>query len=58
VKSTAAVFSWAGYLLFAVGGDDGTVATSSLGLIVAFLVGGVAYLAISAIRGDRVTART
>ena len=48
VKSTAAVFSWAGYLLIdGIGGKDGTIATSSLGLLIAFVVAGLLYLILS-----------
>lgn len=48
VKSTAAVFSWAGYLLIdGIGGEDGTIATSSLGLLIAFVVAGLLYLILS-----------
>jgi NCS1 family nucleobase:cation symporter-1 len=43
IESTAAVFSWTGYLLGLVGGEDGTVATSSIGLLIAFAVAGVLY---------------
>lgn len=47
VQSSAAVFSWAGYLLAPFGGDDGAVAASSIGLWIAFLVAGVAYALLS-----------
>jgi nucleobase:cation symporter-1, NCS1 family len=47
VKSTAWVFAWAGYLLGAVGGDDGAVANSSIGLWIAFVVAAVLYALIS-----------
>jgi len=43
VESTAAVFSWTGYLLDLVGGESGTVATSSIGLLIAFAVAGLLY---------------
>jgi purine-cytosine permease-like protein len=43
VESTAAVFSWTGYLLGLVGGEEGTVATSSIGLLIAFVVAGLLY---------------
>jgi purine-cytosine permease-like protein len=43
VQSTAAVFAWTGYLLGLVGGEDGTIATSSLGLLIAFAVAGLLY---------------
>jgi purine-cytosine permease-like protein len=47
VKSGAAVFSWTGYLLGAIGGDDGAVANSSIGLWIAFLVAGIVYAVLS-----------
>ncbi len=47
VKSSAAVFKWAGYLLGPVGGKDGTVANSSIGLLIAFVVAGVLYAVLS-----------
>jgi nucleobase:cation symporter-1, NCS1 family len=43
VTSTAKVFSWAGYLLFLVGGKDGAVAASSIGLFVAFFAAALLY---------------
>lgn len=43
VQSTAAVFAWTGYLLGLVGGEDGAIATSSIGLLIAFLVAGLLY---------------
>ncbi len=48
VKSTAAVFSWAGYLLRFAGGDSGVIAGSSLGLLIAFLVAGALYAILDA----------
>jgi NCS1 family nucleobase:cation symporter-1 len=47
VKSTAWVFSWAGYLLSAAGGADGAVANSSIGLWIAFVVAGALYAVLS-----------
>jgi purine-cytosine permease-like protein len=49
VKSSAAVFSWAGYLLGPFGGGDGAVANSSIGLWIAFLVAGVLYAVLSVV---------
>jgi nucleobase:cation symporter-1, NCS1 family len=43
VQSTAAVFAWTGYLLDLVGGEDGVIATSSIGLLIAFVVAGLLY---------------
>ncbi len=48
VRSTAAVFSWAGYLLGPFGGDNGAVANSSIGLWIAFAVAGAVYAILSA----------
>jgi purine-cytosine permease-like protein len=52
VKSTAAVFSWAGYLLGPFGGDDGAVAASSMGLWIAFVVAGGLYAVLSVALGS------
>jgi NCS1 family nucleobase:cation symporter-1 len=41
VTSTSPAFSWAGYLLAPVGGDAGTIGSSSLGLFIGFAVAGV-----------------
>jgi NCS1 family nucleobase:cation symporter-1 len=49
VTSTAAVFSWAGYLLDLVGGKDGAVAASSIGLFIAFFVAAILYAVLSPI---------
>jgi NCS1 family nucleobase:cation symporter-1 len=43
VTSTAKVFSWAGYLLGPLGGKDGAVALSSIGLFIAFFVAAILY---------------
>lgn len=43
VTSTSPVFSWAGYLLRFVGGRDGAVGGSSIGLFIGFLLAGVLY---------------
>jgi purine-cytosine permease-like protein len=47
VRSTAAIFTWAGYLLGPFGGEDGAVANSSIGLWIAFAVAGLLYAALS-----------
>jgi purine-cytosine permease-like protein len=47
VTSTSPVFSWVGYLLRFVGGRDGTLGGSSIGLFVGFLVAGVLYAVLS-----------
>jgi purine-cytosine permease-like protein len=52
VSSTAPVFSWVGYL----GGTQGVFATSSIGLIVGFVVAGVLYLVLSPVE-ERARAR-
>ncbi len=58
VRSTAAVFSWAGYLLRFAGGDSGVVAGSSLGLLIAFLVAGAVYGVLDALRSSFAVARS
>jgi NCS1 family nucleobase:cation symporter-1 len=61
VTSTAAVFQWVGYLLGlpGLGGKSGTIATSSIGLLIAFGVGGLLYAVLSATMGtNRAAART
>jgi nucleobase:cation symporter-1, NCS1 family len=43
VTSTSPVFSWVGYLLGLVGGRTGAVGGSSIGVIIALLLGGISY---------------
>jgi nucleobase:cation symporter-1, NCS1 family len=49
VTSTSPAFSWAGYLLAPVGGDAGTIGSSSLGLFIGFAVAGALYAALSSV---------
>ena len=51
VVSTASVFSWAGYLLDlpGLGGKEGAIAGSSIGLFIAFVIAGVLYAILSAV---------
>ncbi len=51
VTSTAAVFTWVGYLLElpGLGGKSGTIATSSIGLLIAFAVAGILYAILSSV---------
>lgn len=58
VTSTTTVFSWVGYLLGPFGGKKGAVGTSSIGLLIAFVVAGVLYAAVSPLTGERPTAGT
>jgi purine-cytosine permease-like protein len=52
VVSTASVFSWTGYLLDlpGMGGREGAIAYSSIGLFIAFLVAGILYAVIAMVR--------
>ena len=56
VVSTASVFRWAGYLLWlpGMGGKEGAIAFSSIGLLIAFAVAAVLYAVLS--RAMRTTA--
>ena len=64
VTSTAAVFSWTGYLLQFLPGGGGTTrsglaasfANSSIGLLIAFAVAGILYAILAAALGERRTA--
>jgi nucleobase:cation symporter-1, NCS1 family len=47
VTSTAAIFSWTGYLLGPFGGEQGAVGTSSIGLWIAFALAAVLYALLS-----------
>jgi NCS1 family nucleobase:cation symporter-1 len=47
VTSTAAIFSWTGYLLGPLGGEEGAVGTSSIGLWIAFALAAILYAALS-----------
>ena len=53
VTSSAWIFSWAGYLLRWFGWDEGAFATSSVGLLLAFVIAGVLYAVLSRRDVDR-----
>ena len=53
VTSTASLFSWTGYLLGAVGGKQGAVGASSIGLWVAFVLAGVVYAVLAPLSARR-----
>ncbi len=57
VTSTSAVFGWAGYLLPLVGGRNGAVGSSSIGLIVGFVVAGILYGSLGRLSPGRSTRR-
>jgi nucleobase:cation symporter-1, NCS1 family len=56
VTSTTAAFKWVGYFLGPFGGKTGAIGSSSIGIIIAFAVGGVLY-AVIALAQARGTAR-
>jgi purine-cytosine permease-like protein len=51
VVSSASVFAWTGYLLWVpgMGGKEGAIALSSIGLFIAFIVAGVLYAVASGV---------
>ncbi len=53
VTSTAALFSWTGYLLGAVGGKQGAVGASSIGLWVAFILAAAVYAVLAPLSARR-----
>lgn len=53
VTSTAAIFSWVGYLLRWFGWDTGALAGSSIGLLIAFVFAGVLYAILSRVVPQR-----
>jgi hypothetical protein len=57
VTSQAALFSWTGYLLGVVGGKQGAVGASSIGLWVAFVLAGAVYALLAPLSARR-SART
>lgn len=57
VTSTSPVFSWSGYLLGLVGGKHGAVGGSSIGVLVALAIGGLAYVVLVLAAGERRAAR-
>jgi NCS1 family nucleobase:cation symporter-1 len=59
VTSTTSAFSWVGYLLGLFGGKTGPIGSSSLGILIAFVIGGIVYagLATAAARGRAAPAK-
>jgi nucleobase:cation symporter-1, NCS1 family len=62
VTSSAAIFSWTGYLIGLLPGDRadsstfaGQVAGSSIGLLIAFAIAGVLYLVLAPLMGEKRT---
>jgi NCS1 family nucleobase:cation symporter-1 len=53
VTSTASIFSWTGYLLGMVGGKQGAVGASSIGLWIAFALAGVLYALLAPLSARR-----
>jgi NCS1 family nucleobase:cation symporter-1 len=53
VTSTSSVFSWAGYLLGLVGGKHGAVGGSSIGVLIALVIGALVYLILALATGQR-----
>jgi hypothetical protein len=53
VTSSAWIFSWAGYLLRWFGWEDTAFASSSLGLLLAFVIAGTLYAVLSQTARDR-----
>jgi nucleobase:cation symporter-1, NCS1 family len=55
VTSSSPAFSWAGYLLGLAGGKHGAVGGSSIGVLIALVIGALVYLAIALGTGQRTT---
>ena len=55
VTSTTAAFRWVGYLLGPFGGKTGAIGSSSIGILIAFVIGAVVYavLALARARSGR-----
>jgi NCS1 family nucleobase:cation symporter-1 len=53
VTSASAVFSWSGYLLGLVGGKHGAVGGSSIGVLIALVIGALVYLILALATGQR-----
>jgi NCS1 family nucleobase:cation symporter-1 len=51
VTSVSPGVRWAGYFLRFVGGRTGAIGTSSIGLLIAFVVGGVLYVVLATVYG-------
>lgn len=47
VTSTTAAFRWVGYFLGPFGGKTGAIGSSSIGILIAFVIGGVIYAALA-----------
>jgi purine-cytosine permease-like protein len=58
VTSTSPVFSWVGYLLGVLGGKTGAVGGSSIGVIIALLLGAIAYWVLTLVTGELRRVRT
>jgi nucleobase:cation symporter-1, NCS1 family len=57
VTSTSSAFSWVGFLLRFAGGPKGAIGASSIGLVIAFLLGGIGYAGLArTIGGSRAPA--
>jgi NCS1 family nucleobase:cation symporter-1 len=56
VTSTSPVFSWVGYLLGLLGGRSGAVGGSSIGVIIALVLGALAYTVLVFATGQRAKA--
>jgi nucleobase:cation symporter-1, NCS1 family len=52
VTSTSPVFSWVGYLLGVMGGKTGAVGGSSIGVVIALLLGAIAYWVLALVTGE------
>lgn len=50
VTSTTSAFSWVGYFLGPFGGKTGAIGSSSIGIMIAFVVGGVMYAGLALAR--------
>jgi hypothetical protein len=57
VTSTSPVFSWVGYLLRLMGGKTGAVGGSSIGVVIALLLGALAYWMLTLATGQLSKAR-
>jgi nucleobase:cation symporter-1, NCS1 family len=51
ITSGAPGVRWVGYLLGAFGGKTGTIGTSSIGIAIAFFIGGVVYIVVTQFAG-------
>jgi nucleobase:cation symporter-1, NCS1 family len=57
VTSFSPVFSWVGYLLGPFGGKSGAVGSSSIGLVIAFVLAGALYAILSSVLSRRAPVR-